>query len=50
MRLTEEAIAYLKSLNCTRAILHASPVGKPLYTKMRFQTSNEMFLDLNPLD
>jgi GNAT superfamily N-acetyltransferase len=46
MRLTEQAIAYLKSLNCTRAILHASPVGKPLYAKMGFQPSNEMFLDL----
>jgi GNAT superfamily N-acetyltransferase len=48
-RLTEQAIAHLKSLNCTRAILHASPVGKPIYTKMGFQPSNEMFLDLNPL-
>jgi GNAT superfamily N-acetyltransferase len=45
-RLTEQAIAYLKSLNCTRAILHASPAGKPLYTKMGFQPSNEMSLDL----
>jgi ribosomal protein S18 acetylase RimI-like enzyme len=46
-RLTQKAIAYLKTLGCTRAILHASPSGKPVYTKLGFKESNEMRLDLS---
>ncbi len=46
-RLTQKAIAYLKTLGCTRAILHASPSGKPVYTKLGFYESNEMRLDLS---
>jgi ribosomal protein S18 acetylase RimI-like enzyme len=45
-RLTQMAIAHLQSLNCTSAILHASPSGKPLYTTLGFKESNEMRLDL----
>ncbi len=37
---------YLKSLGCTRAILHASPLGKPVYEHLGFQVSNEMLVDL----
>jgi GNAT superfamily N-acetyltransferase len=48
-RLTEMATAHLSALSCNRAILHASPIGKPLYIEMGFQHSNEMFLDLNLL-
>ncbi|MBD2460609.1 GNAT family N-acetyltransferase [Oscillatoria sp. FACHB-1407] len=45
-QLTKEAIAHLKSLGCTRAILHASPSGKSVYEHLGFSTSNEMRLDL----
>ena len=41
-----EAIAYLKSIGCTRATLHASPFGKPVYDRLGFTASNEMRLDL----
>ncbi|MGL5059934.1 MAG: GNAT family N-acetyltransferase [Microcoleus sp.] len=46
-QLTQMAIDYLKSLGCTRVILHASPSGKPVYTSLGFITSNEMRLDLH---
>lgn len=36
----------LKSLGCTRVILHASPFGKPIYSHLGFSESNEMQLDL----
>ncbi|BAU66948.1 acetyltransferase. putative [Stanieria sp. NIES-3757] len=45
-KLTNENINYLKSLGCTRAILHASPHGKPVYEKLGFVASNEMRLEL----
>ena len=45
-QLTQRTVDYLKSLGCTRAILHASPFGKPLYESMGFNSSNEMRLDL----
>ncbi len=47
-QLTQLAIDYLKSLHCTRVILHASPSGKPLYEQLGFVSSNEMRLDLPP--
>ena len=46
-KLTNKAIDYLRSLDCTHAILHASPHGKPVYEKLGFVTKNEMILDLN---
>ncbi|NET24137.1 MAG: GNAT family N-acetyltransferase [Okeania sp. SIO1I7] len=46
-KLIGEAIAYLKSISCTKAILHASPQGKPLYSHLGFDKSNEMWLDLS---
>lgn len=46
-KLTSMAIAHLKSLGCTKAILHASPSGKPVYSSLGFVSSNEMQLDLN---
>lgn len=46
-KLTKEAIAYLHSLNCTHAILHASVYGKPMYEKLGFIPKNEMILELN---
>lgn len=45
-KLTEMAVAYLKSINCTRVILHASPSGMPVYSKLGFVANNEMRLDL----
>jgi ribosomal protein S18 acetylase RimI-like enzyme len=45
-KLTLKAIDRLKDLGCTRAILHASPSGKPLYSSLGFSDSNEMRLDL----
>lgn len=45
-QLTAQAIAYLKSLNCTRIILHASPLGQPVYEQLDFLISNEMRLDV----
>lgn len=45
-KLTLQAIDHLKSLGCTRVILHASPLGKPVYLSLGFSQSNEMRLDL----
>ncbi|MCU0567691.1 MAG: GNAT family N-acetyltransferase [Oculatellaceae cyanobacterium Prado106] len=45
-QLTTTTLDYLKSLGCTRAILHASPSGQPLYEKLGFTPSNDMRLDL----
>jgi predicted N-acetyltransferase YhbS len=44
--LTQRGVTHLKSLGCTRIILHASPFGQPLYAQMGFTTSNEMRLDV----
>ena len=43
---SSDAIEYLKSIACTRVILHASPSGKPVYSSLGFSESNEMRLDL----
>ncbi len=45
-QLTNKTVDYLQELNCTRAILHASPFGKPVYEKIGFIPSNEMVIDL----
>ena len=45
--LTKTAVDYLSSLNCTKAILHASPTGKPVYAGIDFIESNEMMLNLS---
>lgn len=44
--LTLQACDYLKSIGCTQAILHASPYGKSVYSKLGFVENNEMRLDL----
>ena len=46
-KLTKKAIAYLNSLNCTHAILHASTHGKPVYENLGFVPKNEMILEIN---
>ncbi|MCF2969619.1 GNAT family N-acetyltransferase [Synechococcus sp. Nb3U1] len=45
-QLTQLVLEYLHSIGCTRAILHASPSGRPVYEKLGFVTSSEMRLDL----
>ncbi len=45
-QLTQIAVDYLNSLHCTKAVLHASPFGKPVYENIGFIPSNEMALDL----
>ncbi len=45
-RLTNTAIDYLRSINCSHAILHASPHGKPVYENLGFIPKNEMILEL----
>lgn len=45
-RLTQRTIDHLKSLGCTRAILHASPLGEPVYSSLGFERSNQLHLDL----
>lgn len=45
-KLTRTAINHLKKLNCTKAVLHASPSGKPIYESIGFLSNNEMILDL----
>jgi ribosomal protein S18 acetylase RimI-like enzyme len=44
--LTAAALAYLRGIGCTHALLHASPSGRPVYAAMAFQPSNEMRLEL----
>ncbi len=46
-KLTNMAVDYLKSIKCTRVILHASPFGKPVYDSLGFSDSNEMRIDLS---
>ncbi|MBW4648323.1 MAG: GNAT family N-acetyltransferase [Kastovskya adunca ATA6-11-RM4] len=48
-KLTCLASDYLKSLGCTRVVLHASPPGKPVYSRLGFIAGNEMHLDLKTL-
>ncbi|WP_036481442.1 GNAT family N-acetyltransferase [Myxosarcina sp. GI1] len=44
--LTSKTIEYLKSIGCTRAVLHASPQGKSLYESLGFAIGNQMHFDL----
>lgn len=44
--LTQTAIDHLQYLNCTHAILHASPQGKVVYENLGFVPKNEMVLEL----
>lgn len=45
-KLTQTAIDYLRSIDCSHAILHASPHGKPIYENLGFVPKNEMILEL----
>lgn len=46
-KLTNTAVDHLKLLGCTRVILHASPLGKLVYSSLGFSDSNEMRVDLS---
>ena len=45
-KLTKRTIEYLQGIGCTRAVLNASPEGKPVYESLGFISSNAMHLDL----
>lgn len=45
-KLTKTTIEYLQGIGCTRAVLNASPEGKPVYESLGFISSNAMHLDL----
>jgi ribosomal protein S18 acetylase RimI-like enzyme len=45
-QLTSAAIAHLQAIGCTRAVLNASPSGKPIYDSLGFSNGNVMHLDL----
>lgn len=45
-QLVQAAIDYLQSLDCTKIILHATPIGKPVYEGLGFIAANEMSLNL----
>ena len=44
--LVNQCLEYLKSIGCTKVLLHASNSGKPVYEKLDFLPSNEMFIDI----
>lgn len=44
--LTQMNLDYLKTIGCTRAILHASPMGRSVYEQLGFQPNNEMLIEL----
>lgn len=46
-KLTRTTIEYLQGIGCTRAVLNASPEGKPVYESLGFISSNAMHLDLD---
>ncbi|MEM1240934.1 MAG: GNAT family N-acetyltransferase [Cyanobacteria bacterium P01_H01_bin.26] len=45
-QLMQAAANYLKSIGCTKAVLHASETGKLLYSHLGYADSNEMVLNL----
>jgi len=45
-QLTEQVLAHLRSLGCTRAVLNASPSGKPMYEQLGFIPGNAMTMAL----
>jgi ribosomal protein S18 acetylase RimI-like enzyme len=45
-RLTEECIAAMREVSCTRVLLHASPMGRSVYEALGFVPTNELGLVL----
>jgi ribosomal protein S18 acetylase RimI-like enzyme len=46
--LVQAAVAYLGAIGCTKAVLHASDAGEPVYQRLGFQIAKEMRLDIQP--
>ncbi len=44
--ITTACTNYLKGIDCSKVILHASPMGRPVYESLGFQAGNEMYLEL----
>ena len=47
-RLTEHCIESLRARDCTRVLLHASPMGRSVYEALGFTPTNELALNLSP--
>jgi GNAT superfamily N-acetyltransferase len=45
-KLVEKAVDHLRSIGCTKAVLHSSPAGEAVYQRLGFQPAMEMRLDL----
>ncbi|WP_199306372.1 GNAT family N-acetyltransferase [Pseudanabaena sp. FACHB-2040] len=45
-KLMKKAMAHLKAIGCTKAVLHASHEGKLLYSNLGYTESNEMVFSL----
>ncbi|MDJ0706944.1 MAG: GNAT family N-acetyltransferase [Leptolyngbyaceae cyanobacterium MO_188.B28] len=48
-QLTQSAIAHLKAIGCTHALLNASPLGESVYKRLGFAPTNAMRLTLRPM-
>jgi GNAT superfamily N-acetyltransferase len=48
--IVDACIEHAKAAGCTRCCLHASKEGRPLYTQLGFEPTEEMWLDLRPHD
>jgi GNAT superfamily N-acetyltransferase len=46
--IVQACIDRAKAAGCTRATLHASDAGRPLYEEFGFEPTSEMWLDLRP--
>ena len=44
----DACIEHARAAGCTRACLHASDEGRPLYEQLGFERTQEMWLDLRP--
>ena len=45
-QLVERCVAHLRSIGCTKAVLHSSDAGEQLYTSLGFERAKEMRLPL----
>lgn len=48
--IVDACIEHAREAGCTRACLHASDEGRPLYEELGFERTDEMWLDLRPQD